>query len=196
MSDEPEIPRFVRCILFVDFKLMVACIRPVWWIDHRYHFNSYRQARVVIRGAMVVHLIGFALLLTSGLPWFSKLFFGVASCAYINMEMPWQRRLAKASRDYERDPARLTIDRAFFHWQAIPPLRLMMLVLGLHLFVLLGAVAFIPPFRAAQDIGFVLFNSWTLISSVGLYVAAVPPPPMDRKKKEERAPLFALPSPA
>lgn len=192
-----DLPRWVRWTLYADVRIMLVLIRPVWWIDHRFHFNSYRQARVVMLAAMALHLVGFALLMTSAaLPWFGKTAFGFASFAYLTMELPWLRKLEKASRDYERDPDGMSFERAFFFWQPVPPLRLMMLTIGVQLFLLMCAVAAIPPAVPARDVGVVLFNSWTMISAMALYVAAIPPPTRPRKKKEERAPLGALPSPA
>lgn len=196
MSDGPDMPRWVRITAQTDLWLVVRFVRPVWWIDYRFHINSYRQALAVLLFATAIQFAGTGLVMVAPVPWLTKFFLGIASAAYANMFLSWRRQLTKASRDYERDPDRMTIDRAFFHWQFVPPLRLMMGFMGLQLLAVMVFIAMCPPNNFARDWGFVAFNSWTLFCSVGLYIAAVPPSGRQRKKKEERAPIGALPMPA
>jgi hypothetical protein len=180
--------------MFTDAHVVVFFVRPVWWIDHRFHWNNYRQAQAVMMIGTVIHLIGFAMVAASPkvVIW-GKAAFLLSSVCYGNMALGWWKKLEKASRSYERDPDAMTFERAFFYWQTIPPLRLLMLIFGLMLFAMMLSIAMLPHFNWLRDLGAVLFNGWAMLTGIGLYVAAVPPSHRPRREKKAKEQEWALP---
>lgn len=195
MTDKPPLPRWVRIVLLADVWIMARLMRPVWWIDHRFHMNNYRQAAWVMIAGFLVHVVGAVLAVIYTRPWFALACMALASVTFTYLARDMIIKLAKAGIAYDRDPSRLTKERAFFYWQMVPPMRLMFLVMGLQIIVFMIAVALLPP-RHWWQWGSVAFNAWITFHALALYIAGVPPSPFERKKKEERAPLGALPLPA
>jgi cbb3-type cytochrome oxidase subunit 3 len=191
MSDKSDPPWWVDTIARTDLFIMVRVfVRPVWWVDRRWHVNQFDQAAAVLTAAIAMCFGDNAMNLFTK-QWGIALMGVVSAGVLAWMYARHLRHLQKASQAYERDPTQITMEQTFYEWVSVPPLRLLLLLCGVQIWLM-----FIIPWHGdARHVARDVLDLWMLLIGSAFYIAGVPRTPFGRDKKKARA-LTPAPVPA
>lgn len=179
-------------ILFhIDQFIMWRIFTPIaHYVDWRWHVNHFRLARQCLRFGYVCFLVGSILPLLESLSWLHALS-PLIVLGLLVIIRSMDRDLAKASKDFERDPTRIPRSAIGFVF-AHPVMRLLIAMVCGELGI--GEILTAPLIHAP---GMFLQGVYMLAYVAVYYFAGVFPSFRERKPKRERAPAFPLvPAPA